>query len=913
MSLTMRRAIVIALLVGFVLLLAIPGAIALYVDWLWFTELRFERVFTTELVAQLALFGGAGLLVFGVLLANLKLAQRGLVPDPVLIRFNPNAPHLNLTALFRRLALPAAGILAFLTALPLTAQWLSVLQFIHRTPFGVADPIFERDIGYYVFVLPVLRTGLGLVLAVLILSLMLTVPLYWLRGDLVASGRRLRVEPSAGGHLGVLLALVFLTLGAQTWFVQIPSLLFSTTGPLVGASYADLHASLPAMRLSAIVALLAAAFVLLGALRRTVAWHGALALGVYFLVVIVGRGVVPGAVQKLFVDPTELTREAPYLAYHIEGTRRAWDLDSVETLDLSGEARLTRDDIAANAPTIENVRLWDRDPLLQTFGQLQEIRTYYDFISVDDDRYWIDGKYRQVLLSPRELNPASLPTRTFINEHLVFTHGMGVTLGPVNQVTEEGLPVLFIQDLPPTSRVSLQVTRPQIYFGELPQEYVFVNTRQEEFDYPSGETNVFTAYQGTAGVPIGGVIRRGLLAWHFRSMKILLSQDLTAESRILFHRNIVSRTRRALPFLRLDHDPYLVITDQGQLKWILDGYTVAANYPYSQRLADGTSYMRNSVKVVLDAYDGTVEPYIAEPDDPVIRTFERVFPGIFRPLDELPPDLRAHLRYPEDLYRVQATLYTTYHMDDAETFYHREDQWQIPVVDQHDRPDPFMRHIVLRLPEEEQAEFIFMTPFTPRGKDNLAAWMVARNDGANYGKLRVYRFPRQSLVFGPRQIVNRINQDTEISRQTSLWDQRGSQVIRGELLVIPIEESLIYVQPLYLRAEGGRIPELKRVVVAYQNQVVMEETLDEALTVLFGAERPGAAEAPTVAAAAQPSPGAAAGPAEAGAAALIRQASTYYSRAMEAQRAGDWAAYGENIRRLGEVLDALRASTVAAP
>jgi uncharacterized membrane protein (UPF0182 family) len=915
MPLNIRRVTVVALVAVLVLLLAIPALVGLYTDWLWFQELQFEQIFTKQLTTQIALFAGAGLLVFGVLYANLRLAQRGLVPDPILIRFNPNVPHLNVTSLLRRLAIPVALVLAFLTALPLTANWLALLQFLNRTPFGVADPVFGRDIGYYVFALPLLGTALGLVLALLFLSLFLTIPLYWLRGDLVIRGRQVQVEPAAGRHLGILVALVFLALGAQTWFVHIPSLLFSTTGPLVGASYADLHAALPALRLSAVVAVIAAGYVVLGAIRRTVAWNTALAVAAYVVILIVGRGIIPGAVQKLFVDPTELTREAPYLAHHIEATRRAWDLDSVETLDLTGDARLTRADIAANAATIENVRLWDRDPLLQTFGQLQEIRTYYDFVSVDDDRYWIDGKYRQVMLSPRELNPSSLPTRTFINEHLTFTHGMGATLGPVNQVTEEGLPVLFIQDLPPSSNVSLEITRPQIYFGELPQQYVFVNTRQEEFDYPSGETNVFTAYEGTAGVPVGSVLRRGLLAWRFRSMKILLSQDITADSRILYYRNIMNRTQRALPFLQLDSDPYMVITDAGELKWILDGYTVSTRYPYAQRLTNGTSYMRNSVKVVLDAYNGDITPYVAEPDDPLIRTFGRIFPGIFRPLEEMPSDLRAHLRYPEDLYRVQAALYTTYHMDQPEAFYHREDQWQIPVADQRDRPDPFMRHLVMRLPEEEQAEFIFMTPFTPRGKDNLAAWMVARNDGPHYGKLRVYRFPRQSLVFGPRQIVNRINQDTEISRQTSLWDQRGSQVIRGELLVIPIEASLIYVQPLYLRAEGGRIPELKRVVVAYQNQVVMEETLEQALAVLFGVATPGQAvpgELPVAAAAGADVAPPPTTPA-AGAARLIQRANDLYTRATEAQRAGNWAAYGEAIRQLGDVLEELRGATGAGP
>ncbi len=513
---------------------------------------------------------------------------------------------------------------------------------------------------------------------------------------------------------------------------------------------------------------------------------------------------------------------------------------------MNGEANLTLADIRANSPTIENVRLWDRDPLLLTFGQLQEIRTYYDFVSIDDDRYWIDGKYRQVLLSPRELNVASLPTRTFINEHLTFTHGMGLTVGPVNQVTTEGLPVLFIQDLPPVANVaSLKITRPQIYFGELANDYVFVGTKQREFDHPSGEENVYAAYQGTGGVAVGNLLRRLVLAVRFGSSKILFSQDITNQSRVLYYRSIVERAKTALPFLRFDRDPYLVITADGQLKWLLDAYTTSDGYPYAQRLSDGTSYMRNSVKVVIDAYEGSVTAYVSIPSDPLIRTWARVFPGIFTPLDSMPADLRAHIRYPDDIYRIQTSLYTTYHMEAPEDFYHREDQWQIPVVAESTGNVPFMRHIVMKLPDEPSAEYIYMVPFTPRGKDNLAAWVVARNDGAEYGKLRVYRLSRQSLVFGPEQIENRINQDTDISRQISLWDQRGSRVIRGDLLVIPINASLLYVQPLYLQAEGGKIPELKRVVVAYQNRVLMSETLDGSLTELFGGSsapaRPGAA------------------------------------------------------------------------
>jgi uncharacterized protein len=696
---------------------------------------------------------------------------------------------------------------------------------------------------------------------------------------------------------------MFLLTALRLWLVDIPGLLFSTTGPLTGASYTDLHARLPALRVSAVAAVLAAGAIVIGGMQRRLPRYGLLAVGGYLAVAVLGRGLFPLAVQKFVVAPTELTRETPYLRYHIAATRQAWGLDSVEVRELGGEAGLTLADIRANGPTIENVRLWDREPLLQTFGQLQEIRTYYDFISVDDDRYSIDGVYRQVLLSPRELNPASLPTRTFINEHLTFTHGMGLTLGPVNQVTAEGLPVLFIKDLPPVSNVSLRVTRPQIYYGEIANEYVFVATRQREFDHPSGEANVYAAYTGTGGIRVGNIWRRLLLSIRFGSSKILLSQDITNDSRVLYHRNILVRARKALPFLRFDRDPYLVVAGDGKLQWILDAYTTSDVYPYAQPLLDGTSYMRNSVKLVIDAYDGSLTAYVSAPTDPLIRTWARIFPGIFVPLDSMPADLRAHLRYPDDIYRIQTSLYTTYHMGAPEDFYHREDQWQIPQVTKADESVPFMRHIIMRLPEESKAEFIYMVPFTPRGKENLAAWMVARNDGDVYGKLLVYRLSRQSLVFGPRQIENRINQNTEIARQVSLWDQRGSRVIRGDLLVIPIEESLVYVQPLYLQAEGGRIPELKRVIVAYQNRVVMQETLEAGLTELFGGSTGERREPATVVAGGAGAAGPATDTAIRG---LVAEAWRRYQGALEANRQVDWARYGEEFRRLGEALERLR-------
>src|SRR5947209_6093353 len=867
-----RRLGLVVLVVLFALVLLLSNLVPLTAEWLWFQALGYQRVFTTRLVAEAVLGVGVGGLVFAFLYVNLRIAQRGLVPNPLVVQFSSGTTAVDVTRLLRRLALPTALGLALLFGLGAAGGWLGVLQFLHRTPFGVTDRVFGRDVGYYVFTVPVIAGAIGLVIAVTTLSLLATIVLYVLRRDIVVFRRQVTVEPSARLHLAVLMALLFVLVALRVYFVRLPGLLYSTTGPLVGASYADLHA-----QLAGLAAVASGALVLSGARSRRLARNTLLAVGLYLGVSLLGVALYPAMVQKLVVAPNELIKETPQLASHIAATRRAWGLDSVVTRDLTGEAQLTGRDIRANRPTIDNVRLWDRDPLLQTFGQLQEIRTYYDFVSVDDDRYWIDGQYRQVLLSPRELNSASLPTRTFINERLTFTHGMGLTLGPVNQVTPEGLPVLFIKDLPPASSVSLRVTRPELYFGELTDSWVFARTHQREFDYPSGDQNIFTSYEGIGGVRVGSFLRRLVLATYLRSLKVLLSSDITSDSRAMYFRNIRLRARTALPFLLFDGDPYLVVADSGRLRWILDAYTATSRYPYAQPLSDGTNYMRNSVKLVIDAFDGTVTAYVAAPHDPLVLTLAKVFPGIFQPLDAMSADLRAHLRYPEDLFRVQTDLYATYHMAEPDVFYHREDQWQKPVLSRPgERPDPFLRHMVMRLPEERQAEFILMVPFTPRGKDNLASWMVARNDGEHYGRLVLYRFPKQSLVYGPTQIVNRINQDTDISRQISLWDQRGSEVIRGNLLVIPIEESLIYVQPLYLRAEGGRIPEMKRVVVAHQNRVVMEAPLDAGLARLFG----GAVE-PAAAAAA---PTGAARPGNGRAADLARRAAELYQRAVAAQR-----------------------------
>ena len=894
------RSIVLATVaVAFVAFVAIPWFGGFATDWLWFREVHFEPVFLTSLIWRSALFVGGVLVAFGAIYGNVKIATGHAAGFPALFVDRGGGLRVDISRFVPRLFLGGSVFLAFVTGTSVSTLWMTILMALHGKPVGTADSLFGRDIGFYLFTLPAISGLLSTALILTVLSLVGAAVIYGLRGELVLPPRKSAVGPGATRHLGALLAVLFVLLGLRLWIVGTANLLYSTTGPLLGASYTDVHVRLPAIRLSALVAMLAAGTVIYGVVRRQLLWHAFISAVLYAGVGIVFRGIAPAMVQKFSVAPNELARERPYIAQHIAATQRAWRIDSVQTRELSGDVQLTMADIKANAPTIDNVRLWERDLLKQTFGQLQEIRTYYDFYSVNDDRYMIDGRYRQVHLSARELNTASLPTRNFINDRLTFTHGMGVTLAPVNQVTDEGLPVLFIKDVPPVSTISVKVTRPQIYYGEMTNSYVFVGTAQKEFDYPAGETNTYTNYTGKGGVPVGSLLRRSLYAWQFDAPDIVLSSYITPGARILYHRNIVDRAKTALPFLSFDRDPYLVVTDAGELKWILDAYTSSENYPYSQRVDDGTNYMRNSVKVVIDAYDGTINAYLADAADPVVQTYAAIFPGIFKPLSEMAPDLRRHLRYPGDLFQRQADLHTTYHMIEPDAFYHREDQWQYPTVATGTpTANQFMRHIILRLPGEKTPEYIFMTPFTPQGKDNLAAWMVARMDGDHYGQLVVYKFPKQSLVYGPKQIVNRINQDPDISRQLTLWDQKGSQVIRGELLVIPIEESLIYVQPIYLRAEGGTIPELKRVVVAHENRVAMGETLDEGLNLLFG----DGTAAHSIAAAPN-----AAGSAAAPDAGLIGQAQEHYDRAIAAQRAGDWAAYGREIDQLGTILKQLRA------
>jgi len=898
----------VLLALGVLVVLAGPSLLRFYTDWLWFGEMGYRQVFRTMIQSQGTLFSLAFVAATIWLIANLNVALNAIGNvRPVFTTREGIQVTLPGGQQLRTLARGVAILVAAITGLFVSGQWQEWLMWRFGSPFGVADPILGHDVSFYVFSLPFLRLIHRLSQTMVVLAALTSGAIYLVSGHLTSGfPARLSMSPVARRHLVLLAATFFLLLAWGAWLTR-AGYLVEPSGMIFGASYADVYGRMPASLLLMAVAVVGAALAAWHAFGEK-NWPIPLAIGLY-IVVSIGGEVYSSVLQRFVVTPNEQVRETPFIENNIAATRRAFGLENVEERPLSGDALLTRNDVTNNAATLENVRLWDHQPLLETFGQIQEIRTYYDFVSVDNDRYIIDGKLRQVMLSARELNSASLPNRTWVNERLTFTHGYGLTLGPVNQVTSEGLPVLFVRDLPPQSTIDLKIDEPSIYFGERSSDYVIVRTRTREFNYPRGDENEFTQYSGTGGVSLGSFWRKLVFALRFGSYQIVLSDDINAESRILFNRNIRERISTLAPFLRfLDQDPYLVVAD-GKLYWLFDAYTTSTLYPYSTP-SGPVNYIRNSVKFVIDAYNGTTTAYLADAADPIAATYTQIFPGMFKPLAEMPASLRAHVRYPEDIFALQSQVYATYHMTQPAVFYNREDQYEIPTVDDSNEGRAMQPYYtIMRLPGESEAEFIQMLPFTPRRRDNLAAWLVARSDGEHYGKMLAFEFPKQKLVFGPRQVVARISQDQVISPQITLWNQQGSQVIWGTLMVIPIEESLIYVRPLYLRASGGRIPELTRVIVAYENRIVMQETLEEGLAELFGGKSsPSSPSTTTAGPSATPAPAAASPPssASAGLVALAAEAQSHYERAVAAQKSGDWATYGEELRQLGQLLERMR-------
>jgi uncharacterized membrane protein (UPF0182 family) len=719
---------------------------------------------------------------------------------------------------------------------------------------------------------------------------------------------------------------------AWGYHLKVYGLLYSTQGPAFGASYTDIHVRIPVFRVLMAISVLWSLFLIYNAFRPKMKWL-LISGGVWVVAILVLANGLPILVQQFVVKPNELAKESPFIAHNIEFTRKAYSLNNIKEVDFKINENLSAEEVRGHDVTIQNIRVWDERPLLQTYRQIQAIRLYYDFKNMDVDRYMIDNTYRQVMLSARELVVNQLPPQanTWVNRHLIYTHGYGLAMSPVNEVTSEGLPELMIKDLPPVSDIDLKIDRPEIYYGEKTDEYILVKTSTQEFDFPRGDKNVYTNYEGKGGVAIDSFLKRLLFAIEFQDPQILFTTYLTPESRILFNRRIKRRVKAIAPFLAYDTDPYMVVSG-GRLYWIQDAYTISNMYPYSKRSKNpfrtiGINYIRNSVKVIIDAYDGDVSFYRIDEQDPIVKTYAQVYPELFKPLDDMPADLKKHLRYPADKFEIQVQTYSRYHMQDIQVFYNQEDLWEPPdeiYGDNRQMMKPY--YIIIKLPEEDKEEFLLMLPYTPAKKDNMIGWLAARSDMPNYGSLIVYKLPKDQLVYGPMQIEARVDQQTEISRELSLWDQRGSRVIRGNLLAIPMSDAFLYVEPIYLEAkqeaqrpapvpqsQGGvkpekqpgvrparkgstttaGLPELKRVIVALGNRVVMEERLDQALNRVLGSEISQRRESP-------------AGIVETGEAHdLSTRALEYYYKAKEYLREGDWAGYGRELDKLENILQQL--------
>ena len=891
------RWIIIGLILLF--LIIVTSVASIYIDLIWFKSVQYITVFWKILLTKGAVMLFFAAVFFVLSFINLSFARR-FAPEfqAEISQDELERPEIQLYKSLQNIQVNKKFVLWFSLVIAIFigfsegSNWEKILIYLNRTSFGATDPIFNRDIGFYMFSLPfweLVRNWLSFVLTFITI---VVGAIYFLKKALKFEYKKIYIETPVKLHLSLLIGAVLILKSWQYW-LNAYRILYSTRGIVFGAGYTEVHANLLALRILTIVALVCASLFFVTARKQNLKLP-LLGIGALIVISIVMGGVYPEIIQRAIVLPNESTKERPYILNNIQATRLGYGLDKIKEEEFPVKEEISFEDIEKNDETIRNIRLWDWRPIKQTLKQIQAIRLYYDFNSVDMDRYYFNGNYQQVMISPRELNSTKIPeqARTWINEKLVYTHGYGVVVNPVNKISGEGLPYLLIKDIPPVSSVDLTITRPEIYYGEITEGYVIVKTKAKEFDYPKGDENVYSTYVGSGGLPVSSLWGRILFSIKYSNPQILLTTNFTRDSRIMIYRNIQQRVNKVAPFLSYDNDPYIVASKEGKLFWIQDAYTISNNYPYSTPLKGYFNYIRNSVKVVIDAYNGTMDFYIVDQKDPLVKVYQNIFPPLFKSFDQMPENLKEHIRYPKDLFQVQAELYSTYHMMDPDVFYNKEDYWNVPneiYAENEIRMEPY--YIITKLPGHEREEFILMTPFTPSTKNNMIAWLAAKNDQPEYGNLIVYKFPKEKLVFGPMQIEARIDQDSEISQQLTLWGQKGSTVIRGNLLVIPIEKSILYVEPLYLRAEKGEIPELKRVIVSNGSDVVIAQDLEQALGKLFGQR---VAEKEIIVTGEDKN-----------ISDLIKEAKKYFEDAQLYSREGNWSKYGEELKKLEQTLKLL--------
>jgi uncharacterized membrane protein (UPF0182 family) len=915
-------------LLFFIVLVVIAGLwfggsslVAFLVDWNWFTALAHEELFTTKIQTQVLLFFGMFILSSGFLFANIYflLKAKPFPISKIKEQIVEGAIKESQIKGILRLILGAVVVIpSLLIASVASQQWLYTLAFFDAVPFDKVDPIFGHDISFYIFQFPILRFVLGSAISICMLSLLVMAAIIAIRDVFLDQGK-IQIDPRGIKQLIVIGAVLFFAFGFS-WYFDRYELLFAKNGAVWGVGYTDASARIPGFWIMSLLSFVSGCVLLFAAAKNKLRVPVAVVV-----LYVVGRVLLtsawPSLIQSLMVEPSELEKETKYLEYNIEFSRAAYALNRISEQPFAVDRTLSMKDIDENPLTVNNIRIWDDRPLLTTYAQIQEIRTYYDFKDVDVDRYMINGELRQVMLSARELNFDNFPAqgRSWVNEHFQFTHGYGLTMSPVNMVTKEGLPELFIQDIPPQSNVDIEITRPEIYYGEKTDRYVIVGGKLQEFDYPKGDANVETTYAGKGGVGISSLYKRLLFSSYFNDIEILFSDYVDENSKILFRRTIRERVKKLTPFLLFDQDPYLVIAEEGRMFWVMDAYTGTDSYPYSEPISIGRTrrssgyrynYIRNSVKVVVDAYNGDVSYYVNDTSDPLIQMYSKIFPNTFQSRDKMPESIAEHLRYPVDFFNIQAKMFGLYHMTRPNVFYNKEDVWDLPRElygsdGGEQRMDSY--YLIMKLPGEEKEEFVLLLPFVPTQKSNMIAWLAARSDGEDDGNLILYQFPKQKLIYGPRQIEARIDQDPVISQQITLWSQSGSRVVRGNLLVIPIEKSLLYVEPLYLQAQTSQLPELKRVIVSYDNKIAMEESLSESLMSVFGISKSMQADIKKRKedSLSEDSSSSKDQNQTRSWITLAQEARQQLLAAEEKQRTGDWAGYGASLDQLSLTLEAL--------
>ncbi len=897
-------------IVGLVLtlLLFAPG---LFVELLWMSELGFEGVYWTILGTQVALFLVILLFASAFFFVNFRALVNGLPPSWA-ASFGSEDEGSQASPLtrerVRRLAYTVGGILSLLFAAGFAGQWDGLLRYLYAVPYGQADPVYDLDLSFYMLELPFVQAMQSGVVGLAFLGLLTLVTGYILAGEIGVKNGQFKLPKRVVQHLGI--NVIILLLG-WTWgfYLDRYEVLMEGGGAVFGAGYTDIHVTIPALWVMVFATLFLAVLVAVNLFQRRLRVLG-LGVALYVATLVVALILAPSLVTQFNVNPNELTVEAPYLRDNIRLTREAFDLNDIREESYQARTNLTPEDITSNRETIKNIRLWDPRLLIDTYSQLQQIRLYYEFNNVDVDRYHLDEGYRQVMLSARELTQ-SLPqgSNNWINRHLQFTHGYGAVANLVAREGTQGSPDFLVKDLPPVASDSaFSVDQPAIYYSETASTYRIVNTNEKEFAFPQGDDNVYISYAGQGGVLLDTFWKELIFAYYLGDFNILLSGELNENSRIQIWNRIQERVNKIAPFLQLDADPYLVLKDRRQY-WMQDAYTTTRSFPYSEPIRgfgryNGIKYIRNSVKAVIDAYEGDVNFYISDADDPLIKTYQNIFPDLFQPLEEMPESLQSHVRYPQDLFEIQIERYRRYHMQSPRVFYNNEDLWTRPV-EQYDENQRIMEpyYIMSKLPGDDRLQFMLMTPMTPQNRDNMIAWIAAQSDPPNYGKVVVYKLPKEKLIYGPNQIESRIDQNPEISQQLSLWDQQGSRVVRGNLIVVPIEESFLYVEPIYLIAENLKIPQLRRVIVAYGENVSMERSLREALNVVLGREIlqvqddiADAADLPNPA-----NPGSRSAPPSA--MQELQEARTLLEEARGALQDGDFARFGERLDALESVLE----------